>query len=79
MLGAAVVMVALWIYGADRYDPAVGLYFDGLGRELHEGFSISGSDLTPGILWELVDTVIAIALVGVCAGLHSLGRRLDNR
>lgn len=68
---------ALWIYVPQRYDSNTGLYFDGVGRELHSGsgpFGFKG----PGLLWEALDVVVAVGIFGFVQVLFVLARRLQR-
>ncbi len=78
-LSGSVIALAFYVYLIDRYDPATRRWNDGFGRELHRDmWSAFGTELTPGILWEITDTAVAIVLFGICAGLFALARRLRN-
>jgi len=78
VLGAFLITIALWAFLVDRYDPATGKYLDGFGRQLHKSAGIFGRDLSPGLIWEIFDTAIAIASFGVITGLFSIGNRLKR-
>lgn len=78
IFGASIIAVTLWAFLVDRYDPATGVYFDGFGRQLHENAGICGSDLSPGFIWETVDTSIAIVAFWITTGLFSLGTNLKR-
>jgi hypothetical protein len=77
VLSITIIGVALWIYIPETYDPQSGLSVDGLGRPLHSGMtSIFGLEKTPGLIWELIDTAIAILLFSFCSYLFYLSERL---
>ncbi len=77
-LSITFVAVAIWAFAIDNYDPKSGRYFDGFGRELRPS-SIPGphgTELSPGLLWSVADTLIAILLFGLCSSLFVFARRL---
>jgi len=78
VLSISFVLIALWAFTFERYSPESGKYFDGFGRELHPGGlgNLYGGEHSPGLLWEVVDTVAAILLFGICSSLFVLARRL---
>ncbi|MEW6172857.1 MAG: hypothetical protein AB1510_07275 [Bacillota bacterium] len=78
ILGATLIAVALWAFLVDRYDPTTGTYFDGFGRQLHGNAGIFGRDQSPGLIWEIVDTGIAIVAFGITTGLYSFGTKLKR-
>ena len=78
VFGTAVIAIALWAFLIDRYDPASHTYFDGFGRQLHENAGIFGRDLSPGLIWEIVDTGIAIVGFGITASIFSFGTKLKR-
>ena len=44
--GVVLILIGLWLYGVEHYDPNTGLYFDGLGREISSSYQgISGRTL----------------------------------
>jgi len=78
VLGALLIAIALWVFLVDRYDPATGMYFDGFGRQLYRSAGFFGRDLSPGLVWEIIDTAIAIVSFGVITSLFSLGTKLKR-
>ena len=70
--------ISLWAFGIDRYDPVAKRYFDGFGREL--GPSVFpgpyGRELSPSLLWCVVDTVVAFILMLIIGSLFMLAERL---
>jgi len=78
ILGATLIAIALWAFLVDRYDPATGSCFDGFGRQLYGTSGFYGRDLSPGMIWEIVDTVIAIVAFGIITGLFSFGTKLKS-
>lgn len=78
-VSVALIALNAWLYFPERYNPATGKWFDGLGRELHEGLpGMYGRDRTPGLYWEIVDTIIWLTLFAICWGLFALARRLKR-
>jgi len=78
VIGAFLIAIALWAFLVDRYDPATGMYFDGFGRQLHRSAGIFGRDLSPGLVWEIIDIAIAIVSFAVISSLFSLGAKLKR-
>jgi len=78
IFGASLIAIALWAFLVDRYGPATGTYFDGFGRQLHDSAGMFGRDLSPGLIWEIVDTGIAIVAFGITTGLFSFGTKLKK-
>ena len=78
IFGAALIAIALWAFLIDRYDPATQTYFDGFGRQLNENTGIFGRDLSPGLIWEIVDTGIAIVGFGITTSIFSFGTKLKR-
>jgi hypothetical protein len=78
-LSIVIIGTGLWAFAFDRYVPSTERYYDGFGRELHPSvLSSPGAELSPGMLWEIADTVIAIVLFGVCGSLFAFGSRLKR-
>ena len=78
IFGAFLIAIAAWAFLVVRYDPSTGSYIDGFGRKLYENAGVFGEDLSPGVLWEIFDTGIAIISFGIITGLYSLGTRLKR-
>jgi hypothetical protein len=77
--GLLLLALAVWLFLVDRFEPGTGMHFDGLGRELHHGAGLLGRDRSPGLLWEIVDTAVAIAAFSAIARLYSYGSELKER
>ena len=78
IFGASIIAIALWAFLVDRYDAATGTYFDGFGRQLHGNAGIFGRELSPGLIWEIFDTGIAIVAFGIATSLFSFGTKLKR-
>ncbi len=78
ILGVAVISIALWAFLIDRYDPSTGMYYDGFGRQLYDSTTVIGVGMSPGLMWGIVDTVIAIIVFGLIAKLFSFGAELQE-
>ena len=78
ILAISLALSAFWLFSIERFDPISNKWFDGLGRELHPGPGAHGVEYYPGLLWQIVDTVVGILLFGICAGLFKLGRSLKK-
>jgi hypothetical protein len=76
--GISLIAVALWAYLVDHYDPATGAYFDGFGRQLYGNIGIFGRNQSPGLIWELVDSGIAIVAFVITTSLFSFGTKLKR-
>ncbi len=78
ILTAALIAIGLWAFLGDRYDPITGMHFDGFGRKLYSNAGCFGRDLSPGLIWEVADTGIAIVAFSIIVGLFSLGKKLKR-
>jgi len=77
IIAIAAIGVAFWMFTFERYDPVTQRWFDGFGRELTLNLPRPmGTEKSPGILWNVVDTVVGISIFSICAGLLALGHRM---
>jgi hypothetical protein len=78
ILGASLIALALWVFLVDHYDPTTGIHYDGFGRQLYASSGFFGRELSPGLLWEIVDTGLAIVAFGIVSGLFSVGTKMQR-
>ena len=78
-LTVGAIAAAVWIYVPDRYDPATSRFYDGLGRELYAGALIPFGERGPGLLWEVVDLVVAVMTLGGISQMLRFSTSLRKR
>jgi hypothetical protein len=76
ILGATFIVAALFGFLVEIYNPTTGIYLDGFGRQLHATTGFFGRDLSPGLIWEIVETGVAIVAFGIVSSLYSFGTKL---
>jgi hypothetical protein len=78
--GLVLLVIIFWLFVIERIDPDTGQRFDGLGRPLRPAIvQPFGRELSPGFMWEVIDTAVAIVVFGGLYYIFNLGRHLKEQ
>jgi len=73
LLGIGVFLFVAGNIVIEGYNPKTGITTDMFGRQLHPSTGFMGRDLSPGVMWEVVDVVCAVFVFGVIRKIYHIG------